>query len=105
MRRSEVAWSAVEPRVRAYAAGSETSADVYPAIRYLLSELGDHHSFLSPPSQTTAMRSGAVKNLDPEVRMAGDGVGYVKVPGYQGWEPSGLRTYAERFHQLLNARA
>jgi hypothetical protein len=101
LRRSEVAWSAVEPRVRAYAAGAETSADVYPAIRYLLSELGDHHSFLSPPSQTTAMRSGAVKNLDPEVRLAGDGVGYVKVPGYQGWEPSSLRTYAERFHQLL----
>jgi C-terminal processing protease CtpA/Prc len=42
-----------------------------------------------------------VKNLDPEVRLAGDGVGYVKVPGYQGWEPSSLRTYAERFHQLL----
>ncbi len=102
LRRAEVAWSTVEPRVRAYAAGAQTSADVYPAIRYLLSELGDHHSFLSPPSQTTAMRTGSVQNLDPEVRSASDGVGYVKVPGYQGWEPSGMRAYAGRLHQLLD---
>jgi carboxyl-terminal processing protease len=103
LRRSEVAWSTVEPHVRAYAAGSQTASDVYPAIRYLLSELGDHHSFLSPPSQTTAMRTGDVQNLEPEVRATGNGVGYVKVPGYQGWEASSLRTYTERFHQLLNA--
>lgn len=102
LRRNEVAWNVVEPRVRAYAAGSQTSSEVYPAIRFLLSELGDHHSFLSPPSQTTAMRMGSVQNLNPEVRSASDGVGYVKVPSYQGWEPASMRTYAERFHQSLN---
>src|SRR4030095_15259192 len=36
LRRKEVAWDAVEPKVRALAAGAEKSADVYPAIRYLL---------------------------------------------------------------------
>lgn len=37
-----VVWDVVEPKVRALAAGAEKSADVYPAIRYLLAQLGDH---------------------------------------------------------------
>ena len=65
LQRNEIAWTVVEPRVRAYTAGSQTSAEVYPAIRYLLSELGDHHSFLLPPSGVTAMGAGDVTNQIP----------------------------------------
>ena len=45
LHRNTLAWGTIEPKVRALAAGAETSADVYPAVRYLLAQLGDNHSF------------------------------------------------------------
>ena len=84
LRRNDVPWDVVEPKVRALAAGAEKSADVYPAIRYLLTQLGDHHSFLMPPAQTNQFRTGGAQNPIPEVRVLPEGVGYVSVAVYQG---------------------
>jgi len=101
LRRTEVAWDVVEPKVRALAAGAEHSADVYPAIRYLLSQLGDHHSFFMPPSQSTEFRTGGAQNPTPEVRSLPRGIGYISVPGYAGAEATAMRAYATRMHDSL----
>jgi C-terminal processing protease CtpA/Prc len=101
LRRNDVAWVVVEPALRAMAAGAETSADVYPAIRYLLEQLGDHHSFLLPPAQTTQFQTGGAQNPIPEVRALAEGVGYIKVPGYTGADTAAGRAYTTRVHEAL----
>jgi C-terminal processing protease CtpA/Prc len=101
MRRNDVAWDVVEPKVRAMAAGAQKSAEVYPAIRYLLAQLSDHHSFLMPPAQTNQFRSGGAQNPSPDIRALPERVGYVSVPGYSGGEPNAMRAYATKMHDSL----
>ncbi len=67
-----------------HAAGSETTADTYPAIRLLLGRLGDHHSFLMKPQGASAFVTGGAENPRPLVRVQRDGVGYIAVPAYGG---------------------
>jgi hypothetical protein len=98
-----VDWASVEPMVRLSAAGATTAADTYPAIRYLLGALGDHHSFLMPASAASDFKSGAVQNPAPDVRAMPDKIGYISVPGYSGGEAASMKAYAVRTHELLAA--
>ena len=102
LRRNDVQWDVVEADVRARAAGAKKSADVYPAIRYLLTRLGDNHSSLMPPEQTSQFRTGGVQNPLPEVRALGESVGYVRLPGYPGADPRAMRTYTTRTYEELD---
>jgi hypothetical protein len=99
--RDTVTWSRVEPEVRAIAAGSETVADTYPAIRALLARLGDHHSFLLKPQGASAFRSGGAQNPRPLVRVQTDGVGYISVPAYSGADKSAAEAYVRAVHDSL----
>lgn len=101
LHRNTVAWDIVEPKVRALAAGAEKSSEVYPAVSYLLSQLGDRHSFLLPPAQTTEFRTGGAQNPIPEVRAMPEGAGYISMPGYSGGESGAMRAYATRMHEAL----
>lgn len=47
--RQDIAWEGLEEKVRLFAADAQRTADVYPAIKYLLAQLGDRHSMLLPP--------------------------------------------------------
>ena len=66
------------------AAGSETAAETYAAIRALLARLGDHHSFLMRPQGAAAFRTGGAENARPQVRVQTDGIGYISVPRMSG---------------------
>ena len=44
--RKDLDWSAIRSTAMGHAAGAETAADTYEAIRSALKALGDHHSFL-----------------------------------------------------------
>lgn len=101
--RDTVTWSKVEPEVRAIAAGAETVNDVYPAIRLLLSRLGDHHSFLMKPQGAQEFRSGGADNPRPVVRVERLGIGYVSVPGYSGGEHSAALAFAQSMQDSLAA--
>jgi C-terminal processing protease CtpA/Prc len=106
LHRKEIAWPEVERNVRALAAGAEDSAAAYPAIRYLLAALNDHHSFLLPPAQTTAFRTGGASNPIPEIRVSADAVGVITMPGYSGGDQAASRKYAEDVHKaLVNAQS
>jgi C-terminal processing protease CtpA/Prc len=103
LKRDKVDWPATEAEVRVLAAGAEKSADVYPAIRYVLSQLGDRHSFLMPPVQSKAFQTGGAQNPIPEVRALASRVGYVSVPGYGGGDPAASRAYATQVHERISA--
>ena len=99
--RDTVTWSRVEPEVRAIAAGAETAAETYPAIRALLARLGDHHSFLMKPQGATAFRTGGAENPRPLVRVQSDGVGYISVPAYGGADKAAAESYVRVVHDSL----
>ena len=101
LRAIDVDWPAVEPRVRALAAGAATPVDAYPAIRYMLSRLGDRHSSLMPPAMAARLASGAIPNPMPEIRALPDGVGYISVPAYAGSQTDGMRAYARHVHKEM----
>jgi len=102
--RDTVTWSRVESDVRALAAGSETAAETYPAIRALLGRLGDHHSFLMRPQGASAFRTGGAENPRPTVRVQREGIGYISVPAYGGADAAAAESYARAVHDSL-ARA
>ena len=99
--RDTVTWSRVEPEIRAIAAGSETVANTYPAIRALLARLGDHHSFLLKPQGASAFRSGGAQNPRPLVRVQTEGVGYISVPAYSGADKAAAEAYVRTVHDSL----
>jgi C-terminal processing protease CtpA/Prc len=101
LHRQEIAWPEVERNVRALAAGADDSAAAYPAIRYLLAALNDRHSFLLPPAQTTAFRTGGASNPIPEIRTNADGVGIITMAGYSGGDQAAAKKYAEDVHKTL----
>jgi hypothetical protein len=105
LRSREVDWKTVEPEVRGLAGGAERPSDVYPAIKFLLVKLGDRHSFLMPPAQTTAFRTGGAENPPAEVKALSDLVGYVRVPAYGGADPAAARAYATKVHGGMAATA
>lgn len=86
--RDTVTWSVVEPEFWARAEGARTTDEAYPAIQYLLSRLGDHHSTAMPPSAVKAMSAplSADGTLPPgsvpEVKTLDGGIGYVLVPAF-----------------------
>jgi C-terminal processing protease CtpA/Prc len=101
--RDTVTWAVVEPRVRAIAAGAETGADVYPAIRALLTSLGDHHSFHMRPSATRQFQTGGAQNPRPEIRALPDSIGYISVPAYAGADAAATKSYVTDVYSALRA--
>lgn len=51
----DLSWQVLEPQLRLFASGAQTSAEVYPAIKYLLARLGDKRSLLLTPEVATAL--------------------------------------------------
>jgi hypothetical protein len=46
----------LEPQLRLFASGAQSGSEVYPAIKYLLSRLGDRQSLLLTPEVAAALR-------------------------------------------------
>jgi carboxyl-terminal processing protease len=101
--RDTVTWVEVEPEFRAIAAGATTSAEVYPAIRFLLARLGDRHSFLMLPTASRAFTSGGAANPKPQVREQAPGIGYVSIPAYGGAERTAMVAYVQNLQDSLSA--
>lgn len=99
--RDTVTWSRVEAEVRLMAAGSESAAETYPAIRMLLTRLGDHHSFLMMPRSASAFHAGGAQNPRPEVRVQSKGIGYISVPAYGGADKAAAESYVRAVYDSL----
>jgi hypothetical protein len=55
LQRDDLAWRVLEPQLRLFASGAQSAAEVYPAIKYLLSRLGDKQSLLLTPEVAVAL--------------------------------------------------
>jgi len=102
-----VTWSDVDTEVQTLAKGATTTSDTHEAIRYLLSRLGDRHSFLlapaaasSPPAPTAQPATGfpAV-----DVRTLGTGIVGVTMPSYTRTDSATARQYITQLHESLTA--
>ncbi len=58
VRRAMVDWPTVRRQAFALAGAARTTADTYPAIRYAVAQLGDHHSGFYTPAQIKAAGTG-----------------------------------------------
>jgi len=104
--RDTVSWPLVEADVHAIAGGARSAAETYPAIRELLSRLGDHHSFLMPAQQSSQWQAGTLrKNPLPTVKALDAGIGYISVPAYAGGDSVAYRAYTQGTHALLEGVA
>jgi hypothetical protein len=103
LRRDAVDWPRAEPEICAIAQGAEEPADVYPAIRLLLSKLGDRHSRLLTPPDYSGFTTGGAGNPQVEVRALPGNVGFVRVPGYWGSEPTAAEEFATKAHDAIAA--
>ena len=101
LRASAVDWPATEPAIRALAADARTTTEAYPAVRYLLSRLGDGHSFLMSPARTTQSQRGDITNPPVVVNVSTPGVGYIAVPSYGGVNAERMRADAALMHEAL----
>lgn len=68
--RSDIAWRVLETDVRVFASGAQYSAEVYPAIKYLLAQLGDKRSLLLTPELANVFaRSGRESNGTAKIQI------------------------------------
>jgi carboxyl-terminal processing protease len=98
--------------------GAKTAQDTYPAIRYVVSQLPDHHScHLAPVGQTESsanhnasrkskqnQRRGPANQEAPSGHMivqGGHKIGYISVPGVIGYELAPLEEYAFKLRESL----
>lgn len=101
LQRDRIDWPEIEPKLREMVRSATQAADAYPAIKVLLAELKDRHSFAMPPAQTTAFKTGGANNPQAEVMMLPGRVGYIRVPAYAGGDPGAARAYVTRVHDEM----
>ena len=61
--RTDLQWQVLEPQVRVLASGAQTTAEAYPALRFLLSQLGGH-SLLLRPEWAEQLQAATADNTD-----------------------------------------
>ncbi len=91
MNRATVEWPAVEAEAWRRAVGAKTAADAYPAIRYVIAQLHEKHTFLEPADYVKAIMAdrpetyaAKLSNQLPEVLPLAGGIGYLSVPQHEG---------------------
>jgi carboxyl-terminal processing protease len=101
-----------------HADGAKTTQDTYPAVRYAVSQLPDHHSCHLPPvGQTDSsanlnasrkskrnQRQGPANQEAPSGHMIVQGgrkIGYISVPGVIGYELAPLEEYAFKLRETV----
>ena len=90
----DVDWQQLMPALHAMGSDAKLPADVHPAIRFMLAELGDHHSFLMEASDVRQNRTEGGATSLSAVRLLSGGVGYVEMPGYFGMNAEARHAFA-----------
>ncbi|MDC8011434.1 S41 family peptidase [Tahibacter soli] len=96
-------WPAASARYRAMAGDSDPAPVAYAAIRALLAELRDGHSFLMERADAED-HDGAGRAIEsPVVRLEAGGIGYVRVPAYTGGNPADVTAFAQTMAAEIDA--
>jgi carboxyl-terminal processing protease len=78
-----VDWARARSGALIRAAGAQTTAETYDALRYVLALLGDHHSHLVEPAEARDSIESTRRDFDVSGAILAE-IGYVAVPGYNG---------------------
>lgn len=80
-------WAVLRQRAYRVADGATDTAGTHDAIRYVLYQLGDHHSHFTDPAQTASVLRGEANLHPPTARKIGNRVGYIDLPSFTGDNP------------------
>lgn len=100
-----VDWERITVEARQRAADARSPGDTHLAIRYALQQLGDNHSFLWEPEQSEADRENIYSG---DFRLQSEliaGLGYVRVPGFVGSNPTRATAFADELQARIAALA
>ena len=90
-------------------AGSATRPEqAYPAIRYMIAELGDHHSFFFSREEIAHWKSGSSGGNDPVSMPSArevDGFGYIRVPGFHSGASAAKAAFAQHLQDDIGNMA
>jgi len=98
---ARVDWPAVTRQARALAAGAVTTGDTYAAIRHVLRQLGDGHSFLATPSQAARAKAAAEPSIAAIRWREALSQAVVSLPGFASADPGRADEYAARVREVL----
>ena len=95
LHRDRIDWHALRLASAHRTAGASTPADTYDTIRWVLTQLEDHHSFFLPPENGDS----AIATYDREATVPGghlrpDRIAVLRIPGFLGSPQRGTR-YAD----------
>lgn len=100
-------WDVIRENARLAAEGSQTTADTYPAIRYVLRLLDDKHSTLLSPefAQQRNSESSTSQPLprweSPSGSVSDDGIASISVPSFSGSDSERLTAYADELQARI----
>lgn len=94
IRRDRVDWPALRSRGLLLARGGKSPADTYPAIRYAIRGLGDHHSAFNGAAAAEQWRGEGGSQPHPDLKILDGEVGYIAVPAYNGGDRAAISAYA-----------
>ena len=101
--RHRVDWAQVRMVVERDCADVSTLSETYATIEWVLGQLGDGHSFFSPPDRgTAAIASGTYSDevAFPTGRMTADGIATLIVPGFRGTARQ-VDEYSDQLRELI----
>jgi carboxyl-terminal processing protease len=100
LNRKSVRWDRLREEAYAAAAGAQTAAGTYDAIRAALVMLKDNYTFFSTPEEVSDREAGTMarRGAAPKGFLTADRLGYIKVPAF-----TGAGQQAEEFAAALQA--
>lgn len=102
LHRYRIDWEALYASAFKIAAHAQTPADTYDAIRYALSQLGDHHSHFRPPEEVVQVTETTVNDIPmPRGKLLLDKIGFIKIESYNSPNDSDNRKYATIVQHLI----
>lgn len=105
--REEKPWKELKAAAQLLATGAETTADVYPAMRYALGRI-NKHSFMFEPSVAADLSGNdlAEDEVDPDLIYAtgkriNDEVAYLSIPGMGSGHQATLNAFADSIQGVI----
>ncbi|MFD2419292.1 S41 family peptidase [Amycolatopsis pigmentata] len=91
--RGKVDWPVVETQAHRMAGRARTTADTYPATRYVIQALGNPHTMLLTPEEARAGDASSI--VLPTAGMVDHDIAMLTIPGLLSPDPADARRYVE----------
>lgn len=104
LNREQLNFDRIGEHALSVAGGASQPEEAYPAIRYLLNELNDRHSFLITSERAAEMAAPENKKAErsmPAGKMLNGSIGYLDIPSISISNQGVLEGYADRVQRLI----